>query len=195
MDSRNQIISAIVSLEWEMFQQVKSAYPVACQNNPGAFQQIRGSIFDYWPIELLNSYRRDLLAAKKTKRNLITEKYARMDNLIPPLKIHPYIERIVAIEAVWQSEIKSLYPALYQRVCRESNKSNNGSNFCVYLRSELETYGDQTLKLYYEWVQLALKKNQNHSLDMLQALVQKGGFESVAQAELYFKSGCAGESL
>jgi len=37
-----------------------------------------------WSKEMLESYFDDLVIAQKKGRNLVTEKYARMDNLIPP---------------------------------------------------------------------------------------------------------------
>jgi hypothetical protein len=135
---------------------------------------------------MLQSYLNDLKTAQNQGRNLLTEKYARMDNLIKPLKNNPLIEKIVAIETKWQAEILELYPALYGVVCRSTDPASDGSNFSVYQRCELETYGDQTIALYYQQVQSAAENKDNLAMRMLLQLVKKGGFEDLNQAETYF---------
>lgn len=186
MENREQIIQSILEIEWGMFQKVKSATPTSCQSNPEAFHKVRGSIFEPWPLDVLDAYLDNLKSAREKGRNLLTEKYARMDNLIPPVSTHPMIDAIVAIESKWQKELRDTYPALYKRVCRSSNEADDGSNFSVYLRCELETYGNETIQRYHQWVQDSVRTNRNYSLESLEALVQKGGFKSLAQAEDYF---------
>ncbi len=183
MKEKIQVIRDILAKEWEMFQKVKSATPASCQDNPTAFQKVRGSIFDAWPEEILAAYNRELETAKQEGRNLLTEKYARMDNLIPPVNTNPVISKIVEIELNWQEELMRLYPNLYQRTCRNTDDTENGSNFAVYLHCELETYGDITLELYYKWVQEAVQNNKNFSLDMLEKLAKESGFEGLEHAE------------
>jgi len=186
MENREQLIQSILEIEWSMFQKVKSATPASCQSNPEAFRKVRASIFDPWPLEVLSAYLDNLKSAREMGRNLLTEKYARMDNIIPPVTAHPMIDTIVAIESKWQKEMQDTYPALYNRVCRSSNEADDGSNFSVYLRCELETYGTETIQRYHEWVQDGARTNRNYSIESLEALVRKGGFKSLAQAEDYF---------
>lgn len=140
-------VSEILDCEWDMFRRVRSAYPVGCQRAPQTFRKVRGSIFELWTKGMLESYLSDLREAKKAGRNLLTEKYARMDNLIPQSNFHPLIEKIVSIEGAWQTEVKRNYPHLYVYVCRDDDPTGDGRNFAVYLRSELETYGSKTIEL------------------------------------------------
>lgn len=183
---RERFMQEILDLEWEMFRSVKSATPASCQDNPDTFRQVRGSIFQLWPRKLLAAYLIELTAAKRRGRNLLTEKYARMDNLIPPINTNPVIDKIVDIEAKWQQEIRELYPALYARSCRQTDQDDGGMNFSVYLRCELETYGDTALDIYYEWIELARRAGMNYSLTMLNHLVIKSGFENLDDAESYW---------
>jgi hypothetical protein len=128
-----------------------------------------------WPTEMLESYLDDLVTAQKNGRNLVTEKYARMDNLIPPLNTNPLIAKIVEIETKWQEEIKEQFPATYDRLCLGKTQARDGSDFSIYLRCELETYSDKTIDLYYQHVKKALDKNENSAISSLQRLVKKGG--------------------
>jgi len=184
MTESQHLIEQILNIEWEMFQRVKSVGgPAPCQSAPDTFKKIRAGIFETWSPGILKSYLHDLKNALNAGRNLLAEKYARMDNLIPPLKVHPLIEKIVVIETGWQDELKKRYPAIYNRMCRGTDPTGDGSNFSVYLRSELETYGNNTLKAYYEHVRNASEKGGNLSLTSLELLLQKGGYRDLAHAE------------
>lgn len=183
-----ELVAAILDSEWEMFRRVQSAYPVRCQQAPATFRQIRASIFELWTKEMLASYLDDLRQAEAAGRNLLAEKYARMDNLIPKTNCSPFIEKIIAIDSDWQAEVKNKYPHLYRVACRGMEPTNDGRNFSVYLRSELETYGEKTVELYYRQIEEALGNGENLTLKMLQRLVEKGGFKDLEHAERYFDS-------
>ena len=181
---RERFTREILEREWEMFQAVNNGgTPASCQNSPDTFRKVRGTIFQMWPRKLLAAYLIELTAAKRLGRNLLTEKYARMDNLIPPLTNNPAIDKIVEIETQWQEEIREKYPALYARSCRSTDQTGDGMNFSVYLRCELETYGNAAIDLYYEWVELAKRAGMNYSMTMLNHIVLKSGFKTVEEAE------------
>ncbi|MGV8073195.1 MAG: DUF4125 family protein [Syntrophobacteraceae bacterium] len=184
-DRRADLVERILDAEWMMFENVKSAEPAACQQSPQTFRKVRASIFELWTEEMLQSYLYDLTSARVEGRNLVTEKYARMDNRIQRTNFNPYIEKIVAIETGWQEELRQKYPNLFFAVCRGSDPADDGSNFSVYLRCELETYGPATLDYYYQQVSKAVADGQNLSLVMLERLVLKGGYQNLDQAEQY----------
>ncbi|MFH0726467.1 MAG: DUF4125 family protein [Pseudomonadota bacterium] len=181
-----RFMQEILDREWEMFQEVKSATPASCQNSPDTFRQVRGSIFQLWPHDLMAAYLIELTRARRLGRNLLTEKYARMDNLIAPINTNPVIDKIVEIETRWQEEIRQKYPALYKRSCRGTEQTDDGSNFSVYLKCELETYGDTALGIYYEWVYQATQLGMNYSLTMLNHIVLKSGYKSLDEAEAFW---------
>ena len=188
MTEHQDIIEQILDIELYMFQRVRSAGPAPCQSVPDNFRKIRGSIYEMWTKEMLQSYLNDLKVAQKKGRNLVTEKYARMDNLIPPLNTNPLIDKIVGIEAKWQEEIEVKYPAIYNRMCRSTNPAQDGSNFSVYLKGELETYSDNTLELYYENAKKTLEKGENPALRALERLIKKGGYNDLDHAEKVLQS-------
>jgi hypothetical protein len=186
-DDKNELISNILNSEWRMFQRVKSQAPATCQTMPDKFRKIRGSLFAVWSQEALKSYLNDLSKAESQGRNLITEKYARMDNLISPLKSYTNIlnkiQKIVEIETQWQFTLRQEYPALFRKMGRSTYPSNNGSNFSVYLSCELETYSDMTIELYFQNIMNAQKNHQNLALTSLDILLKKEGFQDIFHAE------------
>lgn len=186
MDLQQNSIQKIIKLEWAMFQKVRSFAPASCQSNPNAFARIRGAIFRQWPFDVLAAYLEYLEAAQREGRNLLTEKYARMDNKIGAIIDHHLLNDIVDIETQWQQQIRDRYPALYRRVCRDTNLEDNGSNFSVYLRCELETYGEKAIIHYYKWVKRGHQNGENYAIAMLEELVHSEGFLNIEQAENYF---------
>lgn len=185
-DEKERLLQEILDREWGMFQKVNSAAPASCQSSPDSFRKIRGSIFQLWPTELMAAYVVELCKAEWEGRNLLTEKYARMDNLIPPLNANPVIDEIVAIEEEWQEEIQHKYPGLYARSCRSTDPTGDGRSFSVYLRCELETYGDLALEIYSDWVETARRAGMNYSLTMLNDLILGSGFKSLDEAEAFW---------
>lgn len=180
---KSELLDQVLEMEWRMFVRVKSAHRASCQSAPDNFKMIRSSLFETWTEEMLASYLDNLKQAADEQRNLLMEKYARMDNLIPPLSDNPLIPIIVAIENVWQKELQSNFPALYQRCCRSMAQTGDGKNFSIYLGCELETYGDHTLELYYENLNKALEQDRNLAIEALQRLVLKNGYRDLAHAE------------
>lgn len=132
---------------------------------------------------MLESYADDLERAESSGRNLLAEKYARMDNKIPPLTDSPLIDVIVTIESNWQEGLREQYPALYRRCCRSMAETGDGRNFGVYLRCELETYGDRTLRLYFDNIETAVAENRNMAVEALERLVRKNGYRDIGHAE------------
>lgn len=180
---KHALLEDILDMEWDMFVRVRSDQHAPCQTAPDNFRQIRGSLFEMWPDAMLASYLDDLTQAQACGRNLLTEKYARMDQLIAPLSANPVIDKILEIENKWQAELQELYPALYRRCCRKMDPAGNGSNFSVYLRCELETYGDLTLALYYQNVKNAEDGKRNLAQEALYSLVRKSNYRDLEHAE------------
>jgi hypothetical protein len=170
-------------MELNMFRRVNGGSSAPCQERPDVFKKIRGSIYSSWSHEMLDSYYKDLIMAQRNNRNLVYEKYARMDNKIPPINDSPLIGKIVEIEQKWQEELKSLYPAIYHHTCRDINIARDGSNFKIYLASELETYGKKTLEKYFVHVKKAVDRGENLSIEMLRKLTENSGIESLEKLE------------
>ena len=104
---------------------------------------------------------------------------------LKPAIREPLTELATKLELLseWQTEIMKKFPAIYDRLCRNPSQVQNGSNFSIYLRCELETYSDKTIQLYYQHVKKAVDKGRNISLAALQKLIKKGGYRDLDHAE------------
>lgn len=157
-----------------MFQRVKTAEPSLCKERPEGFKTMREMTHSVLSVQTLKSYLEDLQKAKAEGRNLLKEKYARMDNIISPLKSNPLIEEIVKIEAHWMRELSEKYPMSFKA----------GSDvFETYLSCELETYSDKTLELYFRDISKTEKERRNLAEERYTLLFQKIGYRSIAEVE------------
>ena len=150
--NREALIEEIIAIELDMFRRVRTAEPSDCQQNEKTFKAMRQMTHSVLSLDTLKSYLTDLKNAIEEGRNLCTEKYARMDNLIPPLKHNPIISRIIDIESSMMRAFCENYPHMF---------GNHIYNFGNYLRSELETYSDITLSLYLKDVIKAQEQKRN----------------------------------
>ena len=171
---RKKLIADIVNRELAMFLQVRTAIPSLCQERPETFRAMRGMSHTVLAADTLASYLKDLKLAEQADRNLLTEKYARMDNVIPPLSNNPLIGEIVSIEADWMEVLKHRYPNTFR---------GNRTPFEIYLCSELETYSDATLTLYHRDVTTALKKGKNLAEERYRLLFESLGYDGIDQVE------------
>lgn len=183
--SKEEMIQTILDLELQMFFNVPTAEPTRCQQAPEGFNLTRGAAFEVWSEETLFLYLGDLLSAAANGRNLLTEKYARMDNLIPPLNLNPIIDEIVKIEVAWQKELEQKYPhAVGQGNTENCGDSAGILSFANYLRCELETYSNETLASYHRDLLKALEEGRNLAEEKYTRIFQQLGYPSLSDAEL-----------
>jgi hypothetical protein len=173
--SSEELLHDIVSIELRMFLTVQTSGPTTCQEQPETFKLMRRAGFHVLSTETLESYLQDLEEALDEDRNLITLKYARIDELIPCLNDNPIIDKIVEIEERWLKELEKKYPLTFR------NRADFAAG--IYLRSELETYSDRTLELYYKDVCKALAKDRNLTAERYTYLFKQIGYNSIDAME------------
>ncbi len=167
-----ELLIRVIELELDMFERVRTAEPARCQEKPESFKSMRAMTHSVLSDETLQSYLDDLLQANMDGKNLLTLKYARMDDKIPPLKNNTIIGDIVKIEDRWMQELALRYPRVV--------KGDTG--FRVYISSELETYSDKTLELYFRDVSEAEKQGRNLAEERYNWLFERIGYGSLAEA-------------
>ena len=171
---RKELLDNIIEFEFDMFERVRTSEPSLCQEQPETFRAMRGMTHSVLSTKTLQSYFEDLQKAKAEGRNLLTEKYARMDNRIPPLKVNPLINDIVKVESGWMRKLSQKYPHSF---------AGGSGGFELYLSSELETYSDETLKLYFSDVSAAEKEGRNLAEERYTKLFQQIGYSSIDEME------------
>jgi hypothetical protein len=173
-EKRKDLLNNIIVIELRMFQQVKTSEPSLCKERLETFRAMRGMTHSVLSTRVLQSYLGDLKKAEAEGRNLLTEKYARMDNRIPPLKTNQLIDDIVRLESRWMRELSQEYPHSFGAV---------SGNFELYLSCELETYSDETLKLYFSDVSRAMKEGRNLADERYTKLFQRIGYSSIDEMD------------
>ena len=173
--SIEELLRDIVAIELRMFLTVQTAGPTTCQEQPETFKMMRRAGFRVLSAETLESYLQDLQEALDEDRNLITLKYARMDELIPILNDNPAIGKIVEIEQRWFKELDQKYPLTF--------RSRAEFAAGIYLRSELETYSDRTLELYLRDLTRANDEGRNLTAERYTYLFKQLGYDSIDVVE------------
>ena len=175
-NARQQLLYTIVEKELAMFLSTPNeGGPASCQQRPDTFRLMRAMAHSVHENDTLLSYLHDLEQAESQGRNFMIEKYARMDERIPPVSTNPLIPVIAEAEAHWMQEASARYP--------RSLQSSGMEIFRRYIACELETLSDQTLELYMEEVKEALAEQRNMVEERHDFLCKKLGFASLADRE------------
>jgi hypothetical protein len=203
MSSKEELIASIVQAEWEMFQAVpNTGGQASCQQDFKTFEIMRASQAVSWSEAVLESYRNDLVAARRNGRNLLTEKYARMmettapaeylaiAHLLPALDAAALllIDAIVEIVLAWESELSARFPHVLARgrPIHASEDRPGVTSAETYLRGELATYSPRTLELYLDHVRTQAEGGVNGCELTLSHTLRRYGFESLAAADRRF---------
>jgi hypothetical protein len=189
----------IIAAEWLMFNQVQNMGGRApCQDDLRGFAIMRKSQFYAWDAAMLKSYAHDLSLAEASGRNLLAEKYAYMmkysapadyaaiAHLLPSLDETKkmMVDEIVRASVSWQMEVARHYPKAMRRGRAISNRANSGEvSFEDYLRGELCTYSENTLRAYLQRVHECQRQGINMNLLILAQTARLNGFRSLEEAE------------
>ena len=191
----------ITKLEWQQFQLTQNEGGRAnCQGDWQTFHIMRMSQFLTWPLDLQESYKKDLERADSNGRNLITEKYAQMmESTAPEIferTIKPYIkpileprksaqEQIILTQVKWAADFRERYPhlGLAMRVLKTSEDTAENTSFETYLRGELSTYSAETFAKYQRFVNNLRAENLNLTQMIITNTVHMYGYDSLESAE------------
>ncbi|WP_291332469.1 DUF4125 family protein [Desulfovibrio sp.] len=172
--SREAVLAEIVERELAMFLATNNEGGVSvCQTRPETFRAMRKMSHSAHDEALLVSYLDDLRQAELHGRNFMVEKYARMDDRLPPLSTSPLLDQIADAEEAFLQDAQRRYPHVI--------KSNGQGMFRRYLRCELETLSSRTLELYAVQVSRAQHEGRNLVVerhDYLMRLLGKGGIDA-----------------
>lgn len=152
-----------------------------------------------WDDAMRESYYEDLTEAESVGWNLLTEKYARMMRYTAPAQYaalcnrlpvisepkERLVEKIVAIQLKWQEDYARRYP----RVARGSRPTDHSADadcvtsFETYLRCELYTYSERTLRAYLSHAEELARRGGNMTIQNLEYMAKLYGFSSLQEME------------
>jgi hypothetical protein len=196
---KEQIVEALVKLEWRLFDKVHNAGGRAsCQDDWKTFLIMRGSQFMTWPEDALLNCLEGFQEAEQQGRNIIAEKYARMmehtfpseyadlKEVLPPVPedTRKQIDEIVAISLEWARETAGKYPNLrvHGRPLEAGSDRPYAVSFETYLRSEYMTYSRETVDLLHRHILQCKTGGRNLGEEELGNMMSAYGFDSLAEA-------------
>lgn len=198
--SKDEMVDAIVMLEWKAFDKVKNEGGRAdCQDDFETFRIMRRSQYLTWDNQMLEQYIYDFKRQVDHGWNPIMEKYARMMESTAPERYQELkeqlpvisdekraiIEGIVQIQVQWMEEMAEKYPkvAMQARVIHTSEDSAYVTSYETYLRGELGTYSDDMLLLYGRFIATLAKNEQNLAMLTMEHTVKMYGYKDLQDAQ------------
>ena len=198
---KEKIIEKILEKEWKYFSNLNNIGGRAdCQDNKEDFIIMRKSQWETFNEETLLSYLEDL----NSKNNPLFQKYAQMMKYNSPeeyKKIKDILEKasdektdlvnkIMFIYMEWEKEFFERYPIFSSmgRPLYSSEDDNIETSIETYLRGELLSYSEKTLKLYLNYVIDNKKKNINLAIKNMDNLARMQGFNDSDEVEEYYKN-------
>lgn len=198
--TKEELVDAIVKLEWNAFDKVENEGGRAdCQNDWNTFSVMRKSQYLAWPQELLESFYMDFIEANDRNWNLITEKYGRMMESTTPeeyAKIadrfpvcsdqkRAIVDQIAEIQVEWMEAFAKEYPYMAgnARTIRKETDNPWNTSYETYLKGELLTYSDRTLALYGRWIVDLKQAGENLAKQIMTNTALLYGYASLDAAE------------
>ena len=149
---------------------------------------------------MVDAYSDFAARSQEEGRNLVSEKYARMmaytdlhyfnkhlrDKLpAVPAKNFRLINKIVERLICWEEEMARRYPKLAgtARPIRSSEDKYGFTSMETYARGELETYPQELLSLYAEYVNKLQEAGLSLSQKNLNTMVAMYGYKNIEEAE------------
>lgn len=160
--TKQEMISSILELEWDMFHNVNGDTRADCQENRVTFEIMRRAQYEAWSEEAVASFHADITSAKQDGRNLSREKYIRMMKSTDP-QGYDYFKKdlpelteaqIELVQKLWEKylsqteRMREKYPilALGGRPLRASEEVCGMTSIETYQTSETMTYSENTLR-------------------------------------------------
>ena len=198
---KEKIIEKILEKEWKYFSNLNNIGGRAdCQDNREDFIIMRKSQWETFNEETLLSYLEDL----NSKNNPLFQKYAQMMKYNSPEeyeKIKDILEKasdektdlvnkIMFIYMEWEKEFFERYPIFSSmgRPLYSSEDDNIETSIETYLRGELLSYSEKTLKLYLNYIIDNKVKNINLAIKNMDNLARMQGFNDSDEVEDYYKN-------
>ena len=197
---KQELVDKIVKVEWEAFDKVQNeGGRASCQNDWNTFSIMRKSQYMTWPEKLLAMFLEYFTACYEQGRNLITEKYGRMEESTAPeayAKIKDAFpalseerialqEGIIAIQVSWMEEFAAKYPNMAgnARSIHTSEDNYGNTSYETYLRGEISTYSEALIFAYGQFIAKLAQEGKNLAYETMNCTAKLYGYRDVDEAE------------
>lgn len=199
-----QIIEDIIALEWDLSNQMDyTVKKEPCLYDKSVFTTNRMNWLSAWNQELQESYYLDLCTAQFEGRNPINEKYRYMfeqmnfeegKELLPEYSM----EKLFLIDWIsenlveWQENLAQKYPRLVgnKKMIRRNLENRKQKTFETYMRGELATFSEETLRVYAAYIEQLQKRGLNLNQMIFQNVVAVYGCQTLEEAEWFLTRRC-----
>lgn len=165
---REELIADITERELKMFMATPSLGGESeLRDRPETFRLMRHMAHSAHDEAFLQAYLTDLREAEKSGRNLMAEKYARFNNLMPASNKSELPDEIAKAETEFLIEASDRFPEIIRK--------DGSERFRDYFRAEMETLSPASLALYAEEVRKAKEEGRNLALERHNWLASKLG--------------------
>jgi hypothetical protein len=213
MGSKENLIKRIARLEYKMLREIHTnTQGEKCKEREELFKLERKSVFKPLSYNTLKSYLNGLEDAVAEGRNLLKEKYLKMEESSnikdedtkqeslkvgyersktqcdiegPPDSFNSLDEEHkILIQKIIKIESKwqNEIREKYPNIIKTKTDRNRGLNFEKYLRSELETYPPLTIEYYFQDVSNAEKEERNLGLEGYEYMFKELNYSSLEEA-------------
>ena len=171
--AKSDLIERILQIELPWFLTVNPQLTSECQEHPEAFKLMRQSPFETWSEQNLALHLEHLSDAQIKGKNLVREKYAKIEGSMPCENTTPALTGSVEIEERWFKEAAGKYPNII--------RGEGGAGFKLYLRCELDTFSPETLESYYQDRLAAETGGKNLVVAAYDGIAKKLGYGSIEE--------------
>ena len=195
-----QTIDEIIAIEWEMFHAVNGdADKAPCQEDKDTFAGMRRGQFESWSADAVDAYRKDVLEAKASGRNIVMEKYIFMMKSTMPkqyeqvakLVQEPDPEKSAIVEQITSKLVEQTvdlfqkypYVAGMGRPLRSTEDDWSNTSLETYQRGELCTYSMETLEALRRHLLALEEQGVSLAKQILENSVKYYGYKTLEEAE------------
>ena len=172
-DAKLDLIERILEIELPWFLTVNPELTSECQEHPEAFRLMRQPAYETWSEQTLALHLEHLVDVQSKGRNLVREKYAKMEGSMPCENMSEALINSIEIELRWFKEAANKYPNIFVE--------ETGAGFLEYLRCELDTCSQETLDSYYKDRSEAEAEGINLVIDTYDSIAKGLGRKSVEE--------------
>ena len=172
MNSKSELISKIIGIEWDMFSSVNEGLAKAsCQEDRVTFEGMRRAQYEAWSEDTVCLFLSDILTAALAGRNLVSEKYIHMMRSTSPALYEKLIEEVPPVPRSAEKLAREISDKMLEQTELLFKKYPQVSGAGRPLRSSQDGFGETSVEAYqlgelYTYSEKTLRALRAHLLEL-----------------------------